>query len=340
MLILGGTIFLGRAVTDAALARGHRVTHLNRGVSAPPDPRVTTIGIDRTSESLATALAAQRWDAVIDTSGYLPQVVARSARALAECGRYLFVSSISVYGEHGYGEDAPLKTAPDPLPDAWTPETYGGLKAACEVEVRAAFGDRALIVRPGLIVGPHDPTDRFTYWPVRLARGGRVAAPGRPQRTVQFIDVRDLAAWMIAALEAVPSGTFNATGPARPVSMQVLLEACREVARSDAEPVWLDETFLAAQGVVPWKDMPLWVPESDPHASGLHGRAHRARDRRRARLPPAHGHGRRHAALGLDRTDRPAVEGGARSRARAAAARRHGPLGARRYFVVSSARRR
>ncbi len=216
ILVLGGTVFLGRALTDAALARGHHVTHLNRGVSAPPDARVTTLAADRTSPALATALGVQRWDAVIDTSGYLPQVVALAARALAASGRYLFVSSISVYGDHGYGEDAPGAAAPDPLPDAWTPETYGALKAACEEEVRAAFGTRALIVRPGLIVGPHDPTDRFTYWTARVARGGRVAAPGRPQRTVQFIDVRDLAAWMIAALEDGASGDYNATGPALP----------------------------------------------------------------------------------------------------------------------------
>jgi len=269
ILVLGGTVFLGRALTDAALARRHHVTHLNRGRSAPADPRVATLRAGRASDGLAAVLAARRWDAVIDTSGYLPQVVARSVRALAGSGRYLFVSSISAYGDEGYGEDAPLKPAPDPLPDAWTPETYGGLKAACEAEVSAAFADRALIVRPGLIVGPHDPTDRFTYWPARIARGGRVAAPGRPGRTVQFIDVRDLAAWMVAALEAGTAGTYNATGPATPVSMEVLLETCRAVAHGEAELAWLDEALLAAQGVVPWKDMPLWIPESDPHASGF-----------------------------------------------------------------------
>jgi len=118
ILILGGTVFLGRALTDAALERRHHVTHLNRGVSAPPDARVTTIGADRASPALATALAAQRWDAVIDTSGYLPQVVALSARALSDSGRYLFVSSISAYAKDGYGEDDPLQPPPDPLPDA------------------------------------------------------------------------------------------------------------------------------------------------------------------------------------------------------------------------------
>jgi nucleoside-diphosphate-sugar epimerase len=269
ILILGGTVFLGRALTDAALARRHDVTHVNRGLSSPPDARVATIGADRASPAFAAALAGERWDAVIDTSGYLPQVVAASARALAGSGRYLFVSSISVYAGEGYGEEAPVQPPPDPLPGAWTPETYGALKAACEAEVRSAFGDRASIVRPGLIVGPHDPTDRFTWWPARVARGGRVAAPGRPERTVQFIDVRDLAAWMIAALEAGVGGTCNATGPARPVSMRALLETCRAVSRAEAELVWVDEALLAAQGVAPWKDMPLWIPESDPHAAGF-----------------------------------------------------------------------
>jgi 2'-hydroxyisoflavone reductase len=269
MLVLGGTIFLGRALTDAALARGHHVTHLNRGVSAPHDPRVTTIGVDRASPWLTDALAGQRWDAVIDTSGYLPQVVARSSRALAGSGRYLFVSSISAYEGPGYAEGAPVQRPPDPLPDAWTPETYGGLKAACEAQVRSAFGERALVIRPGLIVGPHDPTDRFTYWPVRFARGGRVVAPGRAERAVQFIDVRDLAAWMIAALERGISGTYNATGPARPLTLKTLLETCRAVGGTDAKIVWVEEALLAAHAIVPWKDMPLWIPESDPHASGF-----------------------------------------------------------------------
>ena len=227
MLLLGGTVFVGRALTDAALARGHEVTHLHRGRSAPPDPRVETLRGDRTVEPFPGAAAARAWDAVIDTSGYLPQVVARSASALRASGRYAFVSSISVYAGMQFGEDAPVREAPAPLPEAWTPETYGGLKAACESVVRATFADRALIVRPGLIAGPHDPTDRFTWWPERVARGGAVAAPGRPGRRVQLIDARDLASWMIAALERGAHGTYNATGPACPVEMGALLEACR-----------------------------------------------------------------------------------------------------------------
>lgn len=271
LLILGGGVFLGRALTDAALDAGHTVTHFNRGKSSAPDTRVDTITGDRTDPaSLEQAKGENRWDAVIDTSGNLPQVVRGSVQALIDSThRYLFVSSISVYRGQGYGEEAPVSAAPDPLPDAMTPENYGPLKAACEAVVRDAFGDRAIIVRPGVIVGPHDPTDRFTWWPARVARGGRVAAPGRPARKVQFIDVRDLAEWMIALLEDDASGTFNAAGPARPVTMQQFLERCRAVAGGDAKLEWIEEAFLEQQKVAPWKEMPLWVPETDAVLAGF-----------------------------------------------------------------------
>ena len=265
---MGGTVFLGRAVTDAALARGHHVTHFNRGKSGAADSRVETLTGDRT-QSL-DALCGREWDAVVDTSGYLPQVVRRSAQALRDAtGRYLFVSSISVYAGPGFGEEAAVQPPPDPLPDAMTMEFYGSLKGACEAVVREIFGDRASVARPGLIVGPHDPTDRFTWWPWRVARGGRVAAPGRAARAVQFIDVRDLARWAIELIEREAPGIFNATGPREPVAMSRLLDACRAVSKSDATFEWIDEAFLAKSGVQPWKEMPLWVPESDPHASGF-----------------------------------------------------------------------
>jgi 2'-hydroxyisoflavone reductase len=268
ILVLGGTVFLGRAITDAAIARGHRVTHFNRGRSGAPDARVETLTGDRTAG--LEALHGRSWDGVIDTSGYLPQVVRRSAEALRDATRrYLFVSSISAYAGPHFGEDADVAAPPDPLPDAMTPETYGGLKGACEAAVRASFGDGALVIRPGLIVGPRDPTDRFTWWPWRIAHGGRVAAPGRAARTVQFIDVRDLARWSVGLLEREARGTFNATGPRTPVAMSDLLEACRAVSRSDAAIEWIDEAFLAGSGVKPWIELPLWVPESDPHASGF-----------------------------------------------------------------------
>ncbi len=269
ILVLGGTVFLGRAITDAALAAGHDVAHLNRGKSSPPDPRVETILGDRTQEPFPAALTRKPWDAVIDTSGYLPQAVEKSGRALQDTGRYLFVSSISAYAGPNFDEEGPLTPPPDPLPDAMTPQTYGGLKAACESVVRSAFGERATIVRPGLIVGPHDPTDRFTYWPVRVARSGTVAAPGRPSRTVQFIDVRDLAAWMVRLAAGNTGGAFNGTGPARPVAMQTVLETCRVVSGNDARFEWIGEAVLEREKVLPWTDMPLWIPEADPHAAGF-----------------------------------------------------------------------
>ncbi len=271
ILILGGTVFLGRAVTDAALAARHTVTHLNRGRSAPPDPRVETIVGDRTA--IAFDVLERKWDAVIDTSGYHPKVVGRSAAGLrGRAGRYLFVSSISAYRSFdraGFDEDAPLAPPPDPLPEERTPETYGPLKAMCEAVVRGHWEESALIVRPGLIVGPNDPTDRFTHWPVRVARGGRVAAPGRPGRLAQFIDVRDLAEWMIALVEREARGTFNATGPRRPIAMEDLLEACRSVAASDTGIEWIEDDFLLARKVEPWIEMPLWIPENDPEMHGL-----------------------------------------------------------------------
>ncbi len=272
ILVLGGTVFLGRALTDAAIAAGHSVTHLNRGKSSAADARVETLNADRTDAgALRAVLAGRHWDAVIDTSGFLPQVVQLSADALrSSTRRYLFVSSISAYGEQGYGEDDRVQPALDPVPDAVVmAQNYGALKGMCEAVAQSVFDDRALIVRAGLIVGPHDPTDRFTYWPVRVARGGRVLAPGRPARTVQFIDVRDLAEWMVRALASNTGGTFNATGPSRPIAMQALLEACREVSGSDAAFEWLDDDTLAAKEVAPWKDMPLWLPDADPHARGF-----------------------------------------------------------------------
>jgi 2'-hydroxyisoflavone reductase len=274
LLILGGTVFLGRALTDAALAAGHAVTHLNRGRSRGTDARVETIVHDRTVKPfLGETSPAKTWDAVIDTSGYLPQVVRVSAEALRDrVGRYVFVSSVSVYRSFetpGFDEEAPVMAPPDPLPDAMTLELYGALKSGCEDVVREAYGERALIVRPGLIVGPHDPTDRFTWWPHRASLGGSFAAPGRSARPIQFIDVRDLAEWMIAMVEANASGVFNATGPASTLTMGQLIDACIAASPSGASAEWIDEGFLAGQGVKPWSEMPLWLPEADPANAGF-----------------------------------------------------------------------
>jgi 2'-hydroxyisoflavone reductase len=269
ILILGGTVFLGRALSDAAIARGHAVTHFNRG--SAPDARVETIVGDRNAG--LDALAGRRWDAAIDTSAYVPGAVAKSAAALRDAvGRYLFVSSISVYADLGVAntdENAPVAALGDRSAETMTPGTYGPLKALCEEEARRAFGERALIARPGLIVGPHDPTDRFSYWPWRIAKGGVVLAPGNPLRGLQFIDVRDLAVWMVALLERQASGTFQATGPRSNLNMGNFLDACARVADTKPEIAWTDEAFLLAEKVAPWTELPLWLPETDAAHAGF-----------------------------------------------------------------------
>ncbi|MEP7225619.1 MAG: NAD-dependent epimerase/dehydratase family protein [Actinomycetota bacterium] len=260
LLVLGGPKFLGRAIADAALARAHELTFFNRGRTNPElYPEVEKLTGEREGE--LNALQGERWDAVIDTSGYLPPVVRASAEALSDSGRYCFVSSISVYVDFSRPMDEESAVAPlgDHPVDELTPdfENYGALKALCEAEVADVFGQRALIVRPGLIVGPHDPTGRFTYWPHRVARGGEVLAPARPDRRTQFVDVRDLAEWTVDLCEQDVEGTFNATNDG--VSWRLLLETCRDVAGTDAEIVWVPDEFLVEQGVGEWMELPLWI---------------------------------------------------------------------------------
>jgi 2'-hydroxyisoflavone reductase len=197
LLILGGTAFLGRHIVESALVQGHTVTLFNRGRTNPDlFPQVETIMGDR-KESL-DALGRRQWDVVIDTSGYHPNDVCASATWLAShVGRYIFISTISVYADFsqpGIDENAPIARLDDPATATLSNETYGPLKSHCEDVVLEIYGPRSLIIRPGLIVGPHDPTDRFTYWPVRAARGGEILAPEGPQLPVQYIDARDLAA--------------------------------------------------------------------------------------------------------------------------------------------------
>jgi 2'-hydroxyisoflavone reductase len=266
LLVLGGTRFLGRHLAEAALGAGHRVTLFHRGrTGADLFPGAEHVQGDR--DGGLGALAGRRWDAVMDTSGYVPRLVRDSARALAgAAGHYTFVSSISAYAApiaSGSDEDAPLATLADPATETVSGGSYGGLKAACEREVNAAFGDRALIVRPGLIVGPHDSTDRFPYWPRRLARGGDVLAPGTPALPVQVIDARDLAAWMLAMAGRRGAGVCNAVGPATQLTMGECLERVRVAVGSDARLVWVDEPFLLARGVEPWMELPLWVTGED-----------------------------------------------------------------------------
>ena len=217
LLVLGGTKFLGRSFVEAALAGDHEVTLFNRGETNPGlFPEAEHLRGDRASD--LGALEGRAWDAVVDPSGYVPAVVAASAQLLREAQLYLFVSSISVYADYREPrvEGDPLETlAPDHPADRLLEDyaNYGALKTLCEREVEHVFGDRALIVRPGLIVGPHDPTDRFTYWPRRAERGGPVLAPAPPDQPLQMVDVRDLAGWMLRLVESGRTGVFNATSP-------------------------------------------------------------------------------------------------------------------------------
>ena len=263
LLVLGGTRFLGRHVVEAALARGHEPTLFNRGRTAP--------GLFASIEQLRgerdgdlAALRGRSWDAVVDTCGYLPRVVRRSAEALRDsAARYLFVSSISVYADAslaGQDEQSPRAT----LPHAGCEDVaghYGALKAACEDEVQRLYAERAILLRPGLIVGPFDPSGRFTYWVQRVARGGTVLAPPSPEYPVQFIDARDLASWTLDLLERGLSGAFNASGPAQRLTFGAFLDECRRVLNPGAGFVWPDARFLERHGVAPWTELPLYAGE-------------------------------------------------------------------------------
>lgn len=281
ILILGGTSFLGPALVERALSRGHTLTLFNRGKTRPGlFPQVEKLQGDR--DGNLKALEGREWDAVIDTSGYVPRVVRASAELLApRVGHYLFVSSISVYQdtrEGGIDESSPVATVADETTEDVS-QHYGALKALCEKAAETALPGRVSNVRPGLIVGPDDPTDRFTYWPVRVARGGEVLAPGDGEDPVQFIDVRDLAAFLVGLVENRDVGVFNATGPLETLSMRGLLEACRQANGGNATFTWADTAFLEAQGVRPWSDMPVWVPRAT-EMGGISRVSHaRARER-------------------------------------------------------------
>ena len=265
LLILGGTKFLGRATTEAALARDHEVTLFNRGQTSPElFPEAEKIRGDR--EGDLSLLDGRFWDAVIDPSGYVPHVVRASAEALADAvDYYLFVSSISVYADFSgpSDEENPRKELGDKPADRMLEDysNYGPLKALCEDAVAETMPDRHALVRPGLIVGPHDPTGRFTYWPHRLARGGEVLAPAPSEEKVQFVDVRDLAEWLVTLCETRRPGRFNAVQPGLP--WEELLETCREVSGSDAQFVWVDGDFLLEQGVEQWMGLPMWMHEAE-----------------------------------------------------------------------------
>ncbi len=261
LLVLGGTKFLGRHAVDAALGEGHDVTIFTRGQTNPElFPGVEHLVGDR--DGKLDALAGRSWDGVVDTSGYVPRVVRQSAEALRDAvGRYVFVSSISVYDDFSkpVDEGSPVAQLEDPATEEIM-EAYGALKAACETVVEEVYGDRSARVRAGLIVGPFDPTDRFTYWPRRIALGGDVLGPGNPAAPVQFVDARDLARWLVTLALDGPGGTFNATGPAEPITFEQLLERARDAIGSDANVVWVDDQRVLDAEVQPWTELPLWLP--------------------------------------------------------------------------------
>lgn len=266
ILLMGGTVFLGRHIVGAALARGHRVTLFNRGQQNPQlFPELEKLHGDRDTAEGLSVLQGRRFDAVIDPSAFRPEQVSGLAAVLGPALRhYTFISTISAYGDCPPGQPLDEST-----PVAVGDDGYGALKARTEEAAEAAWPGRVAQVRAGLIVGPHDVSDRFTYWVRRLAQGGTVLAPGRPQRLVQWIDVRDLAQWCVDLAERSVAGVFNAVGPSEPSSMAYLLARCQAVARSQADLVWVDDDTLLAQGVEQWTELPLWIADKDPEMGGL-----------------------------------------------------------------------
>jgi 2'-hydroxyisoflavone reductase len=272
LLVLGGTKFLGRAVVESALARGHEVTLFNRGETNPElFPETEKLRGDRTDAGSRRLLEGREWDAVLDPSGYIPSVVRASAEALSgSVGHYLFVSSVSVYASltRPVDEDSPVAELGELPDDRLTDDysNYGALKALCEQTVADVFGERQASVRPGLIVGAHDPTGRFTYWPHRVARGGRVVAPAPPDAPVQFVDAKDLGSWLVDLSEQRAGGVYNATHPGR--SWRETLETCREVSGSDATFEWVPAEVLEEHEVGEWMELPLWI--SHPDSAAMH----------------------------------------------------------------------
>ncbi len=264
ILILGGTGFLGPATVQAAIARGHELTLFNRGRTRPGlFPNIETLHGDRDpdkGEGL-NALRNRQWDAVIDNSGYFPRQVSASAKLLApNAGHYIFISSISAYADNSIenqDETAKLATTPDPTVEKITEQTFGPLKVLCEKAAAEAFAARATLVRPGYIVGPDDPSGRFTYWPVRIDRGGTVLAPGAPSDPVQIIDVRDLGSWLITLVEQGTTGTFNAAGPKDRLAWGDLLQACRNATSIDHSLTWVSGEWIRHEAD---EVFPIWAP--------------------------------------------------------------------------------
>ena len=274
ILILGGTKFIGVHITELALQHGHAVTLFNRGkTNTDLFPDLEHLKGDRDGQ--IDALKGRKWDAVIDDSGYVPRHVRLSAELLApNVQRYLFVSTISVYASFAKPntEDSPVGKIADESIEKVGDETYGPLKALCEQAAMTALPGRVAVVRPGLIVGPRDPTDRFTYWPARAARGGEILAPDAPSDRIQFIDARDLAAFALKLVEDQTVGTFNAASPPGMFTIGDLISSSISAADTLVKPnppphaEWVPEAFLKTQEIQPWADMPVWFGESGEYA--------------------------------------------------------------------------
>ena len=282
ILILGGTGFIGPHEIRYALARGHQVTIFNRGKSQPsmfPDlySQVEWLKGDRNGDF--AALEGREWDAVIDNAAMIPRWVRESAGLLKDAAsQYLYISTLSVFGgfpDRGMDETWPVATIDDPTVEEVNGQTYGPLKALCEQEAEKAFPGRATVVRPGLIVGPGDPSDRWTYWPVRINRGGEVLAPGDPSTLVRYIDVRDVTEWSIRLLEQRTAGVFNTVGPRSHLSMAEMLYGIRATVSNWSSFTWVDADFLSEHSVRPWAHMPAWLPPRD----GYEGYGSISRDR-------------------------------------------------------------
>lgn len=275
VLVLGGTLFVGRHLVEASLERGHEVTLFNRGQTDPGlYPELETRHGDRAAGDLES-LREGTWDAVFDTSARVPRWVREAAALLADrVGHYSFVSSCSVYADTtlpGTNESSPVHVLEDETTEEITSaDVYGGLKVLCERELGRALPGRSLAARAGLIVGPYDSSGRFTYWVHRIARGGDVLAPEPRDQPVQLIHGRDLADWLLDMAEKGDSGVYNATGPESPLTMERVLEAIVAETGSEARLIWADEDYLVENGVEAWSDLPLWVaPGGNPEVANF-----------------------------------------------------------------------
>jgi 2'-hydroxyisoflavone reductase len=277
ILILGGTGFIGPNQVRYAVARGHKVTVFNRGKTNPGSLPTGVEHLEGDRNGKLDALKGKTWDAVIDNPSTLPRWVRDAAQLLKDsANQYLFISTISVYADNskpGSDETNPTLVLADPTVEEIGPN-YGGLKALAEKEAERAFPGRTTVVRPGLIVGAGDNTDRFSYWPIRIARGGEVLAPGDPTDRVQFIDARDLGEWTIRLLEQKTYGTFNAVGPDHPLTIAEMLYGIKAVTTAGAQFTWVPAAFLDEQKVAPWTDMPVWIPPTGEYA-GFGNRSNR-----------------------------------------------------------------